>query len=107
MFSQDGMDQEISPTSILDALENAQPQLDKDEIVDLFRRLCLTIQLVSDIDANWTESGYHGERSETLPSALFELASSETAFEQTEDGYACTFFARDILEDAFAMLRPN
>lgn len=107
LFKDTGLDETVSASAVLDVLEKTQPRLDRDETVDLFRRLCLTVQLVADIDANWSDAPLSGERPDALPSALYQLASTETAFEQEEDGYASTFFARDVLDDAFAMLRPN
>jgi hypothetical protein len=107
LFKDTGLDETVSASTVLDTLQKTQPLLDQDETVDLFRRLCLTVQLVADIDANWDDAPVTGERPTVLPLALYQLASTETAFEQAEDGYASTFFARDVLDDAFSMLRPN
>ena len=107
LFEVKQTDESVCATEILETLGESHPDLPRDEIVDLFRRLCLTVQLVGDIDANWTGNGFSGERPRRLPSALYEIAGTETAFEETDDGYANTFFVRDVLIDAFAVLRPN
>lgn len=107
LFEDKQLDESVWASEILETLEKSQPLLDKDETVDLFRRLCLTVQLVADIDANWDDSGLSGERPDILPSAIFQIASTETAFEEMEEGYASTFFARDVLDDAFALFRLN
>lgn len=92
---------------ILERLTSLFQSLDRGEIVDLFRRLCLVVDLIADIDEHWTDFGYSGERSNFPPFALFEMASFESACEDTREGRLSIFFQRDLLEDAFQMVRPN
>jgi hypothetical protein len=107
LFNDIHPDGSVSAESILDKINETQTPTHDSDTLDLFRRLCLLVQLVADIDANWSEYGFAGTRPDTLPSLLFELASSEIAFESTNGQYASTFFLRDILDDAIALFRPN
>lgn len=97
----------VKAEMILRELNAAAPELNQDDILDLFRRLCLLVQVVGDVDANWSRVVGDGSRPDILPSALFALVSTETAFESSEGDDASVFFARDILEDAYALFRPN
>jgi len=107
LFEDTKLDGTVNAEAILDEIEKVTENVSKADVIDIFRRLCLTIQLIGDIDANWIESGYPGDRLERIPSALFELAGSETAFEEMDGGYANTYFARPVLDEAFALLRLN
>lgn len=107
MFDDIELDGCVNPHDILEIIDLTQPNLEKEEVVELFRRLCLTVQLVSDLDANWDDSGLVGNRPDRLPPALFHLASSEIAFEESDGDYCNSFFAREILDDAFRTLRPS
>lgn len=91
---------QISAEGVLDALGRGFPDLEPCDLIDLFRRLCLTVQLVSEIDANWEALDPRKSRPSALPSGFFELAAIELAFEGTTNGHSSTFFARDVFSDA-------
>lgn len=106
MFEEIMPDGSIDTTAILSELDRTQQFFDNEETIDIFRRLCLTVQLVGDVDANWSDV-QSGQRPSELPFAFFELAGSETAFEEVSEGYGSIFFARCILDEAFSAFRPN
>jgi hypothetical protein len=106
LFGDADLDGSVRAQKIVSLLGKTQPLLNADDTIDLFHRLCLTVQLVTNIEAVWDEH-FSRARPQTLPIAFFELAGSETAFEETVDGYTTTFFARDVIKDALGMLCPN
>lgn len=86
---------------ILEAIETEFPNFDTSDVIEMFKRLCLTVELISFVDANWNEAGFTGDRPGSLPRALFELTSVEPAYEAVMDGQGSTYFERDVLEEAF------
>lgn len=95
----------INAEGVLDYLGRAFPNLEPCDQIDLFRRLCLTVQLVSEVDVNWEFVDIQGERPNPLPPAFFELTGTELAFEGIADGRASSFFARDLFQDALISVR--
>lgn len=85
----------------------AVPRLSRDEVVQVFRRLCLTLDLTAYVDANWKDAGFTAKREYELPFALFELASVEPAYEAIFEGYASVHFEHDLLDEAFATFQLN
>lgn len=107
MFTEVNPDGSVTAKSIVNRLDRIQPAMQSSDALDLFRRLCLLVELVGDIDANWSDLGFAGERPQTLPDALFELASSEIAFESKIGELGSTFFMRDVLDEAISFFRPH
>ena len=95
----------IKANDVLAQLSKIAPLLDPDQIFDLFRRLCLSVQLIADIDARWIDNGMPGTRPEAIPFAFYIFASAEAAFEDQYDGYTNTYFAREVVKEATSLFR--
>lgn len=97
----------VSGRDFLQRLKTNAPEMDEIDTLNLFMRLCLLVQLIGQIDIEWTQSGLLYDRPGTLPFALFHLASTEPAIEQTNDQYTSVQFERDVIAEAIAFFRPN
>lgn len=94
-------DRPLPAARILNVLENSLLVLDRPTILTLFKRLCLAIDLLRTVDANWNDARLSFNRHEDLPRAFFELASVEPAYEAMSDAEGSVFFERDIIDEAF------
>lgn len=107
LFDETDAEGRLRASAILTELQKVSENLSPGDVLDLFRRVCLMVQLVSELDAKWPACDGYASPPEIFPMSLFIMVSEETAFETSQGKHASVFFARDLLDDALAILRPN
>lgn len=100
-------DGEFPASVLLDAIHTALPDVSRTQVIMLFQRLCLMVDLANEIRDSRQETDPDFEYEDCFPFAFFELVSVEPAYELVLDGKANVQFKHDVLKDALATFWLN